>query len=139
MRRIWFLAALIWLPGCESAETIAIAGNYVEKFMDTVVTEHSITADSWSQTFVGPMGTTIVYALGEFDNDTKYVLASIAADDGTTTWSRFDWTEHDGKTWYCTSVFGATSEADAKAGSADASDPANGGCGMFGWSALEAQ
>lgn len=147
MRSNWpLLVALAWLPACDDddasssePDTIEIAGNYVERFMGAVVTEHAITAETWTQTFSGPMGTTVVYTLGEVENDGDYVLAEITADDGTTSWSRFDWVEHEGQLYYCTSVFGAADADTARAGSADPSDPANGGCAMFSWSALESR
>lgn len=52
-------------------------------------------------------------------------------------WSRFDWAEVDGTLYYCQTTFDAESqEAAAAVARADDADPANSGCGMFGWTAM---
>lgn len=51
-------------------------------------------------------------------------------------WSRFDFTTAADQLYICQSAYDAASAADARAVSADPGNPAEGGCGMFAWSAL---
>ena len=87
------------------------------------------------------------YTITRWDNDAGVIVAMQDADDDDTdapedaeeVWFRFDWTEHDGSTWYCTTVFDAESEQQAwDATPADATDPAASGCGASPWTELTA-
>ena len=52
-------------------------------------------------------------------------------------WSRFDYTEKDGKLYYCQITYTAETEAEALAtDTADRTDPANSGCATYPWTEL---
>lgn len=73
-----------------------------------------------------------------FDAAERWLLArnDAANEFNAGLYSRFDWVEVGGVLWYCQSAFDAASEEDALAASANADDPATGGCGGFPWSQL---
>ena len=111
-----------------SSESLEIEGEWTDDFMGT----HSITTDTWTQTFGGD---TFTYAIAAFDN-TAGTLVAEADTDGA--WSKFQWTPGTGASvYYCQVVFDAASQAEAEAAPlADTTDPATGGCGMFAWTLL---
>lgn len=71
-----------------------------------------------------------------FDNVEEYAIAFNGPDAFVpNSWSRFDWTFDNGSYWYCQTAYDAASYEDALATPrSDDSDPANGGCGDFGFS-----
>ena len=111
-----------------SSESLEIEGEWTDDFMGA----HSITSDTWTQTFGGD---TFTYTIAAFDNEAGTLVAE-ADTDGA--WSKFQWTPGMGTSvYYCQVVFDAASQADAEAAPlADAADPATGGCGTFAWTLL---
>ena len=118
-------------PWSRLSPPLAIIGNYSDG-----AGSHAITQQSWTQTYEG--SDPLVFNIVEFDNDDEYVLAQNAEMNAFNPglYSRFDWVMDGEQLWYCQSAFDAASLEDARMASADPSDPANGGCGMFPWSAL---
>lgn len=109
-----------------AADAIEIAGSWTDGFGN-----HDITDTAWISTFGRDV---FPYTISQYDNDADF---AIAQDDGTGTWTRYDWIFLDEELWYCTTAFGLESEDDAvSTPAADATDPASGGCGDFPWSAL---
>jgi hypothetical protein len=78
--------------------------------------------------------------LAKYDNAANVAIAQFPASDpwNPLKYSKQVWTElADGSFWQCTVAFSAETQAAAEsAPDADASDPANGGCGGFGWSRM---
>lgn len=117
-------------PGCESPPVendLEIAGAY----RDGYDASHRVDDEVWQ------MGTS-TFDLLEFSNDERWVIAENAADNEffPDSFSRFEWTQEDGKLYYCQSVYAASSEEDAReAARADADDLAE-GCVGYPWSAL---
>ncbi len=114
--------------------SLEIVGNYVDNWD----TRHEITDESWTQIMDSD---TSVFLFSQFSNEDNYAIAQNHADNAYNAelWSRLEWTEHDGSLWYCQSVYDAETEQDAlTAVAADASDPANGGCGDadFAWNEM---
>lgn len=77
----------------------------------------------------------------EFDNESNYAIAQSPTDDLYTPnqFSKLVWTEiADGSFWYCTVDYGKDTADEARdtKNEADASDPANSGCGGFAWTRL---
>jgi hypothetical protein len=109
------------------AESLEIEGEWTDDFMGA----HSITTDTWTQTFGAD---SFAYAIAAFDNTADTLVAE--ADDAT--WSKFQWTAAaGGGVYYCQVAFGEATQADAAAAPlADTADPAMGGCGMFPWTLL---
>jgi hypothetical protein len=113
------------------------------EWMDNYGMNHSLTSDQWTQWIAGYPEYTYRFDLSQTSNEEGWVTAENHADNptGAGEWSRFDWTWFDAgdglELWYCQTVFDADTEEDAlAAGRADASDPANGGCGGNAWSKL---
>ena len=51
--------------------------------------------------------------------------------------SRFDWVDHEDQQYFCQTTYDAMTAKEAlETVAADASDPANGGCGFSSWSAM---
>jgi hypothetical protein len=93
---------------------------------------HAVRADRWR---IG--GDAFLYAF--VDNEAGILVArntlSNAFSPGL--WSRFAWTTHDSRVWYCQVAFDAPTRDEAMAAAnPDASDPASGGCSGFSWSTL---
>jgi len=128
------------LTGCPTVDPVdtdivydlEIAGEYVDGFGGA----HSITDDDWIMDGVG------IFAITQFDNDANMLIAQ---NDSTNSfnpdlWSRMDWFDDGTDLWFCQIAFDAATEADALATpAADSTDPANSGCGGFGWSSLTPQ
>ena len=87
--------------------------------------EHTITQTAW--------------AISQFDNEQQFIIAQNGEDNeyNPSLWSRFDWAKVDGNLWYCQTAYAAESEEAALATeAADATNPAEEGCGGFSWTQL---
>jgi hypothetical protein len=108
---------------------LEIAGTWTSSFG-----VETITSSSWSS----PMAAATVV---EFDNEGNFAVTQNAANDqyAPGKFNKLVWTEpKDDSFYYCTIDFGHDSAEAAKGTtkSADDSDPANSGCGDFGWTEL---
>ncbi len=113
-------------------EGLEIAGTW----SDTFGTEHVIDETTWTKTFPGYPA--YVFHVATWDNASAWLVAQNDTANGynADAWSRFDWTWDGGDLYYCQSVFGAASQADAEAApSADGGD-LDTGCGGFPWTGL---
>jgi len=117
-----------------SGLTPAIAPGIAGRYMDAFDTAHEVSGSRWS--------------VGEGDDASHYIFTqvgdgwAIAFNDAGNgfnpgLWSRFDWAVVDEVLYQCQSAYDAPSAAVAGMASADATAPAEGGCGMFPWSALQ--
>ena len=125
-------------PSEEPVETISIEGTWSNDSETYVITNESLSSTTvWGDETYGPYN----YNITQYSNTEMYIIASSEADEnGDFAWNRFDWTMSDDTLFICNIVFDAVTEEDALAATpADSSDPANGGCGGFSWSALTAQ
>ena len=85
-----------------------------------------------------------MWHVGAFSNAQRWMVAR--NDDANPffpgAWSRYDWVEVGGVTYYCQTAYGEASEAAARAvPAADPTDPTTGGCGGtwpggFAWTDL---
>ena len=101
-------------------------------FDDSWGGEHTITQTTW---VTGGSS----FAISQFDNDEQFIIAQNSEDNAYNPglWSRFDWASVDGALWYCQTAYAAESEEAALATpAADATNPADGGCGGFSWTQL---
>jgi hypothetical protein len=116
----------------ESVEPLVIAGEYTDNFGG----EHAITSAEW-------LSGDSVFHVSAFDNEEQWVLARNDQENefSPCLWSRFDWTESDGKLYFCQSAFDADSLAAAAAVlRPDTTAPSTRGCGgEFAWSELIAK
>lgn len=125
------LLILTCVAGCRADDDkqakLTIAGTYVDEFGTT----QTITSSSWSDSYGN------VFNIRTYSNLDQYVLAQNSASNtyNPSLYSRFDWTYSNSDLYYCQSVFDGATQADAYAGSADASD-ISGGCGGFSWTNL---
>jgi len=97
---------------------------------------HSITSSRWIQS--SDFGTS-TFEIIEFDKENRSVVARNADSNQFSPglFSRFDWTEKDGRVYYCNTRFdAATAQEAAGEAPADGADPENGGCVSFAWSRL---
>ncbi|MEC8052918.1 MAG: hypothetical protein VX210_19140 [Myxococcota bacterium] len=111
-----------------TVEDLALAGKYV----DSWGTEHEISNDVWLQ------GSS-AYHISAYDNETGTIIAQNDASNAYNPdlWSRFDWAYVADKLWYCQTAYAAESEEAALATeAADATNPAEEGCGGFSWTQL---
>lgn len=94
---------------------------------------HSIDAFTW-------LSGSSSFAITRADDAAGWAVAQNGASNSWSPglWSRFDWTwDVDGGVWYCQTAYDAATEADAlDTPAADATDPANGGCGGFTWTSM---
>jgi hypothetical protein len=133
----WIVAACLVLPACagdedpaDATEALEIEGEWESNFMSTEV----ISAGAWNvDSSFGPSSSEIV----SFSNEDN--SAVLLAEDGT--YGRNVWTDvADDSFYYCMVAFGKASaeEAVSQSEPADATEPANGGCGAgdFGWTML---
>lgn len=123
------LAALsfVLLAAC-GTESLDLVGDYTTNFDGTFTVTESTIDDG--------LGT---YAVLNFDNDAGWVVVQNDSDNGFNPdlYSRFDWAEVGGQLYVCQVTFDSASEEDATdVAPADASDPANDGCGGFSWTAI---
>ncbi|MEE2750112.1 MAG: hypothetical protein VX519_01675 [Myxococcota bacterium] len=96
---------------------------------------HTINAFSWTTS----SGTdSSVFHISQSSIENQYAIAENDAANpyNPGAWSRFDWSvDADGVTWFCQTTYDAADEATALATpAADASDPADSGCGGYSWS-----
>ncbi|MEM6994832.1 MAG: hypothetical protein AAF721_30235 [Myxococcota bacterium] len=116
-----------------SGEGIEIAGVWLETYRGGMVT-HTIDDMTWESNDARFGATTLT--LDSFDNATRTAIGDSGMGFSKLQWT---WTDDDTQLWYCTAAFAQeTAEDAAAAADADASDPANGGCGDFAWSMLAA-
>lgn len=127
---ILVLGCVLAFAGCETSQSaLEIEGNYVDQWGNTI----AITSDTLTLAGMGR------YNIADFDNAANWVVAEndAANEYFPGMWSRFDWTEHDGNLYLCQIAYADESLEAAKDTEApDASDPANAGCGGFGWTVL---
>jgi hypothetical protein len=99
---------------------------------DAYGTSHTIDAFVWDQGWTS-------FAVERYSNLDQVFIAQNApnAPFFPGLWSRFDWTEVAGDVWYCQTAYDAASAWEARqTPAADATDPANTGCGGFAWTQL---
>jgi hypothetical protein len=112
-------------------EALLIRGTHVDNYGD----EHRIDETSW-------ISGSSTFAITQYSNQDRRIVAKNGDSNGVNPglWSRFDWTTtDDGELWYCQTAYDADSEEAAVATqAADPTDPANGGCGVngFTWTKL---
>jgi hypothetical protein len=127
---ILVLGCVLAFAGCETSQSVLeIEGNYVDQWGNTI----AITSDALTLAGMGR------YHVAEFDNAANWVVAEndAANEYFPGMWSRFDWTEQAGTLYLCQIAYADESLEAAKDTEApDASDPANAGCGGFGWTVL---
>jgi len=120
--------------GGESGELLAplsIAGSYEDDFGGT----YTITSSQW-------LNPPAVYHISAYDNEERWIVAQNDEGNmyGPCRWSRYDWVTTAEGLFYCTTVYDAETEQEAREAEApDASDPAEGGCNNFAWSQLTPQ
>jgi hypothetical protein len=109
-------------------EPLALRGEYGDSWGG----EHTITQSTW-------VSGSASYTISQFDNDAQFLIAKNSEENEYSPglWSRFDWTSADGALWYCQTAYDAESEEAALATqAADPANPAETGCGGFGWTQL---
>ncbi len=116
---------------------IALAGAWT----DAWGTAHDITSGLWRQTYDGSLSSfeILIWDNGSSAGSPGWAIArnSDANQFSPGLFSRFDWTTKDGTTYFCNTAWDkATSDEAIAVQAADASDPANSGCGGFGWTGL---
>jgi hypothetical protein len=117
--------------GSEGLDPLVIAGEYTDNFGG----DHTITSAEW-------LSGGFAFNISAFDNEEQWVLARNDQENAVfpCLWSRFDWTESDGKLYFCQSAFAAESvEAAAAVLRPDTTAPSTRGCGAFAWSELIAK
>ena len=84
-----------------------------------------------------------IFHITQYSNEDLYIIAQNDENNeyNPSLWSRFDWTiDADSNLYLCQTAYdAATEEAALGTEAADATDPANSGCGGFSWSSLTAQ
>jgi hypothetical protein len=112
----------------ELRSTLPVNGTWTDSWGGS----HTIDAFAWSSGFD-------LFVIAEAHEADGWVVAQNGASNSYNPglWSRFDWTwDETGAFYYCQSAYDAATQGDAAAASADASDPATGGCGGFSWTEL---
>ena len=112
----------------------------IGEFMDDFMTSHVITADTWTQTYVGDDPS--IFYIRSVNTDAQYLIAENDEMNAfsPSLWSRMDWAYVNDELWFCQGVFDAESAESAEDSVApDSANPAMGGCGMFSWSKLTLQ
>ncbi len=120
--------------GC-TMEALDVTGSYDDGFGG----HHEITQTVWTQSGYGAASH---FFISQYSNANSYLIAQNGPNNAYSPekWSRFDWTWYDDGSrseslWYCQTVYGADTEADAlNTPAADSTDPSSGGCGGFSWS-----
>ena len=123
-----------------AGEMTAGALEIVGSYMDDYMTEHVITEERWTQTYMGDVPS--LFHIDKVNSEEKYLIAQNDEANvySPSLWSRIDWTFSSDELYICQGVFDAESAEAAEAAEApNSEDPANGGCGMFPWSKLNAQ
>lgn len=135
-RTLTALTALLLVSACDPDDTdnpgtfdpVPFAGEWVDGFDGL----HTVTDETWT------MGTA-VFLFVDVNADNGTIIAENDPDNeyNPGAYSRFDWVQADGETWFCQTAYDAATAADAAdTPAADATDPATGGCGGFAWSRL---
>lgn len=122
-------------PDMGDPEEIAIAGAYIDNFG----TPHTIEPATWT---MGAAPELSIFHLLIINNAETMAIAENDADNAFSAglFSRFDWVWDDNENlFFCQTAYDAPTVEAAAAVEADSSDPANGGCGMFPWSALSTE
>jgi len=116
---------MAWVP----AERMdpAIAGAFVDEWG----TAHTIDAATWDQGWG-------LWNISRFSNLHQNVIAQNDAGNGffPGLWSRFDWTEQAGDTWYCQTAYDAPTEWAARSTPPADTGDILGGCAGFAWTLL---
>ena len=108
----------------------------IGRYSDSYGGSHIISNTAWFQP--SEYGDTIFH-ITQFDSEKDFIIAQNDAVKSWNPekWSRFDYTEKDGRIYYCQVVFDAETEADALAvTNADRTDPATSGCSGYPWTEL---
>jgi hypothetical protein len=107
---------------------VEIIGDWVDNWGSY----HEITNESW-------VSGGSSFAISQYDNEMGWAVAQNGSENSyfPSLWSRFDWTFQDNAFWFCQITFDAeTEEAALAVAAADATSPADSGCGGFSWSQL---
>lgn len=127
---ILVLGCVLAFAGCESSDgSLEIEGRYTDQWGNAV----EITSQALVLAGMGR------YNIAEFDNGGNWLVArnDAANEYFPDMWSRFDWAEHAGDLFLCQVAYADESRDAARTTQApDATDPANSGCGGFGWTLL---
>lgn len=118
-------SGMAWVPAQRVDPTIA--GTFVDEWGTT----HTIDATTWDQGWG-------LWHVSRYSNLSNYLIAQNDAANAfsPSLWSRFDWTEQAGDTWYCQTAYDAPTEWAARSTPpADAGDLL-GGCSGFAWTLL---
>ncbi|HOD07193.1 MAG TPA: LIC_13355 family lipoprotein [Myxococcota bacterium] len=118
---------------------IALAGAWT----DAWGTMHDITSGLWLQNYSGTLSSfeILIWNNGPSIGGAGWAVARNSNNNQYSAglFSRFDWTTKNGTTYFCNTAWDkATSDEAIAVQPADASDPANSGCGGFGWTGLTA-
>ncbi len=108
---------------------LEIAGSYTDGWG----TAHEITSQTWTMAGMG------VFHVAGYDNDGNWLVAQNDAANAYSPglWSRMDWSETQGKLYFCQTAYAAASRQEAEdTPAADATDPTASGCGGFAWTEL---
>ena len=130
--------------GFSWSELTAVALDLVGSYTDSWGTTHEIDGDGWEQVSSWSNDGGVVTDSSKFvrlhhSNKQRWLIAQNDEDNSWNAglFSRFDWTEVEGQTYFCQTTYdSATAKEALEAAAADAEDPANGGCGFSTWSAL---
>jgi len=107
-------------------EDIAIAGEYSDDFGS----DQSISNTAWNNVHLSLVDNEKGYALGRADQSDEW---------NACLWTKFEWVESEGDTYFCQSGFGSLSECEAEGAMGTDSTDLEEGCGGFSWSKLEAK
>ncbi len=128
---ILVLGCVLMSAGCETSDSaLEIEGEFADQWGTSVV----ITSETVTLAGMGR------YNIAAFDNGENWLVAQNDATNeySPNLWSRFDWAEHAGDLYLCQIAYDATSQEAARGTKRpDATDPANAGCGGFGWTLLK--
>ena len=98
-----------------------LIGKYTDSWGGSHIISNTVWFDGYS-----------LYNITQFDNENDFIIAQNDKKNGYNPekWSRFDYTEKEGKLYYCQTAFNAESEEAAlNTPAADKTDPATTGCG----------
>lgn len=122
--------------GCNGGGTTGEAPEIAGRYTDAFGGSHTVTATRWEQTGEG-FSSGFRFTLVDNDEDWAVAQNDATNEYSPSLYSRFEWVEAGGVLYFCQSPFDAATEAAAiDSARPGRGDPANSGCGMFGWSAL---
>jgi hypothetical protein len=116
--------------------TLSIEGTYLDEFD----TNHEITADTWTITYVGTNPS--VFHIAEIDEAQRYLVAQNDANNeySPNLWSRFDWFfDSSNQLYFCQIAYDQASQEEASALNTANRDDLMMGCAGFSWSKLNLQ